>query len=57
MEPTPYGETLQVTRSPVETTQLKDIKEETASMEAQATIRSPGEMDHPISFMAEMAMI
>jgi hypothetical protein len=57
MEPTPYGETLQVTQSPVETTQLKGIKEGIVFMGVQATIRSPEEMDLPISFMAAMAMI
>ena len=57
MEPTPCGETIQVTRSPVETTQSKGIKEQTAFMAAQAMIRSQEGMDRPISFMAEMAMI
>ena len=55
--PTHCGVTVQMTRSPVETTQSKDIKEEIAFMAAQATIRFQAEMDRPISFMVEMVMI
>ena len=51
------GETIQMTPSPVETTQLKAIKGKTAFMAAPATIRSQVEMHPQISFMAAMEMI
>ena len=57
MELTPFGETIQMTPSRVETTQLKAIKGKTAFMAAQATIRSQVETHPQISFMAAMEMI
>ena len=56
MEATPFGAIPQMTRSLVEMTRLKEIKEETPSMAAPAMIRSQGEMHRPTSFMAGMAM-
>ena len=57
MEPTLFGAIPQMTRSLVEMTRLKEIKEETPYMAAPAMIRSQEEMHLPISFMAAMAMI
>ena len=57
MEPTLFGETVQMTQSMVEKTRLKEIKEKTPSMVELAMIRSQEEMHHQISFMAGTGMI
>ena len=55
--PTRCGVTVQMTRSLVETTRLKVIKEWIPSMEVQAMIQSQGEMHRLITFTVELAMI